>query len=73
MSKYNIGDSIKLNGVDRCQAHNGYDVYLDSPLDVDGKIVAIANFIDKRICVEFLINYQKHTVWKYEFDIPAKA
>jgi hypothetical protein len=70
---YNIGEKIQLKGVDRCNAHNGYDVYLDPPLDIDGTIVAVANFIDRRVCIEFPINHQKHTVWKYEFDLPAKT
>ncbi len=69
---YNIGDKIQLENVDRCDAENGYIVYLDPPITIDGKVVAIANFIDRRVCIEFLIKHQKHTVWKYEFDLPSK-
>lgn len=67
---YNIGTKIQLSDVNRCQAENGYDVYLDPPIDIDGTVVQIANFVDKRVCIEFFIKYQKHTVWKYEFELP---
>lgn len=67
---YNIGDKIQLSGIDRCQAENGYDVDLNPPLNIDGTVVQVANFIDRRICIQFLIKFQKHTVWKYEFDLP---
>lgn len=69
---YTIGDKVQLKGLDRCEAHNGYLVYLDPPLDIEGTVVAISNFVDKRVCIQFPIEFQKHTIWKYEFDLPPK-
>lgn len=72
--EYKIGDKIQLEGVDMCLSPTGAHMYLDPPIEsVEGTVVQVANFIDRRLCIEFPIKFQKHTVWKYEFDLPAKA
>jgi hypothetical protein len=70
---YNMGDKVILKEIDRCHSPIGCDTYIDPPMtNVEGTIVNLATFIDKRVCVEFIRNFQKHTVWKYEFDLPPK-
>lgn len=69
---YNIGDSIRLKDVNCCLSSTGAHMYLDPPIDIEGVVTVTSNFVNKRVCIEFLHNFQKHTVWKYEFDLPAK-
>lgn len=67
---YKMGDKIVLKEVDRCLSPTGFDIYIDPPMtNVEGTVVYLSTFIDKRICVEFVRNFQKHTIWKYEFDV----
>lgn len=68
---YKIGDKLILKEIDRCVSPRGFDIYIDPPmLNVEGTVVYISTFVDKRICVEFVRDFQKHTIWKYEFDLP---
>lgn len=70
---YNIGDKVYLKDIDRCLSPVNSFMYLDPPIDVEGTIKEMARFVDKQVCIEFDINFQKHTIWKYEFELPIKS
>ena len=64
-----IGDKVKLKELARCLSPIGAYTYIDPPIDVEGMVIQTAEFVNKRVCIEFLINFQKHTVWKYEDEV----
>jgi hypothetical protein len=66
----NIGEKVSLKGVTRGFSRSGTAVSYDPPIDVEGVVVNVADFIDKRICVEFTNGHEKQTKWLYVFELP---
>jgi len=69
-----IGDNVTVPNIHRCLTYSGYIEYVDPPLEnVQGKVVAVADFVFRKVCVEFTrtTNFQQYTVWKDEQDVNA--
>lgn len=69
-----IGDKVIVPHVHRCHTFSGYIEYVDPELtDVEGVVVAVADFVFRKVCVEFKRSFQPYTVWKDEQDVRFAA
>lgn len=67
-----IGDTVSVKDVRRAVfAWNGHQAYFDDGIDVTGVVKATAEFLNKRVLIEFEHAFRKYHVWMYESDISA--
>jgi len=64
-----IGTRVIAPNVDRYTNERGLPEEFPLPRSVEGVVVERAEFLDLRVCVEFLLDYQKYYVWKYAADV----
>lgn len=69
MNDIKIGTRVLAPNVDRFRNDVGTPCEFPLPRSVEGRVVERALFLDLRVRVEFLIDFQKNYVWAYAADV----